>query len=229
MIAFLDSDDEWLPGFLQASVTRLQRCSPQVGVAFSSFLHLRGGHINASPSWLRRALSYLPFKRFRLQGDLYQALLRGNFITLQAAVLRRDCLEKTGLFDEDLPRLQDWEFWLRLARHYRFTWVAQPLVRLLPGSDRISSNPQALPAAVQHILEKHGGANTAELDAHCHFILGDYHLWQGQLQLGRAHFWQAVHLSPTTLLYWIAAVSALLHPVLYQKFSVLTGSGYHSA
>lgn len=213
-IAFLDSDDEWLPGFLQMLALRFQACSPQVGVVFTSFQRIQGGCSVAVPGRPRRLLAHLPFKRYQLNGDLSSALQRGNFITLQAAMLRRKCFERVGLFDERLPRLQDWEFWLRLAPHFSFAWIDQPLVRVYAAGERISSAAQALPAVLQTILEKHTGPAATELVAHCHFILGDFYMQQGKLHSARAHLWQAVRASPTTLLYWLAGLAAM-HPTLY--------------
>lgn len=224
-IAFLDSDDLWLPGLLHTQQTYFQKCSPKVGVVYSSFDRLHGNHRQRVPGQLRTLLSLLPINRYRLSGNLVQALPRGNFITLQSAMIRRSCFEEAGFFDESLPRLHDWEFWLRLAPHYDFHWVKQSLVQVQLTPESLSLEASTLPEAVQIIQEKYT-SEYSDLEAHCNFILGDYHLQQGNHRLGRIHLQRAAHHSPASLLYWLAYLSAVLHPAFYRELSTRLGFRY---
>jgi hypothetical protein len=225
-IAFLDSDDEWLPNMLTCQVQHFTPCLEKIGVIFTSFQQIRGRNINVVPGRLRAWLSYLPVERLHLSGDLAAALPCGNFITLQAAMVRRECFEQVGLFDECLPRLQDWELWLRIARHYMFVWINLPLAIIYDTPGNISSDPQALRKAIQLILEKHGGSASQELAAHCNFILGDLCMQQKELVQGRFHLKHAIQQSPTTLLYWIAIIAAFAGPRAYGWLKRLVGIGY---
>ena len=88
-------------------------------------------------------------------GYLFQVLLKENFITLPTVVMKKICLEKAGMFDETLPRLQDWELFLRIAKHFEFRYVPEPLVNSYFTEGSISSKPKALIKAFEIILQKH--------------------------------------------------------------------------
>ena len=40
-----------------------------------------------------------------------------------SVLLKRDCLEKVGLFDERLPSFQDRDLWIRISREFQFDYV----------------------------------------------------------------------------------------------------------
>lgn len=224
-LAFLDSDDEWLPGYLSTQRERFRGCEPQVGVVFTSFERIRGRQRQLIPGRQRKLLSHLPYERYQLDGNLTLALQRGNFITLQSAVIRRSCFDRVGLFDEYLPRLQDWDLWLRLAPLYKFSWIPQPFVRIHDTPGSISNTAKLLPEALRIIREKYTPA-PPELLAHIDFVLGDWHMANGQKRQGVTHFRQAVHNSPWTLLYWFSSLSAALSPSLYRFLSSRIGFAY---
>ena len=224
-LAFLDSDDEFLPEALRALTTAAESSPAKVGVVYSRFERLRGTRREIIPGRLRTWLGFLPLKRFRLSGNLTHALQRGNFITLQSALVRRLCLEQAGMFDERLPRLQDWELWLRLAPHTHFAYLPQAGVRLHASPDSLSASAQGLWEAVQIIQEKHA-ARSPELSAHCNFILGTLHLHAGRTAAGRGALRQAVRGSPLTLVYWLAWLTAALHPALYRLTESRLGFRY---
>jgi hypothetical protein len=224
-LAFLDSDDEWLPGFLEAVLGAAQGSDERLGVLYTRFERLDGKRRVVTPGRLRTWLSLLPLKRYRLSGDLTNALVRGNFITLQSTLVRKACLEQVGMFYERLPRLQDWELWLRLAPLCQFTSLPRTLVRLHASPDSLSASAAGLQEAVQIIQQKHA-AGSPELAAHCRFILGSLHLHAGRTPPGRATLWQAVRLRPLTLAYWLAWLLSTLPPALHRRLARRLGFGY---
>ncbi len=58
-----------------------------------------------------------PTETFRGEDGTVEDLLAGNFIDLNALVVRRDVADAVGPFDETLRRWIDWEWLLRIARH----------------------------------------------------------------------------------------------------------------
>ena len=130
-IAFQDSDDEWLPTKLERQMEAYQQLPESYGVVYSGFQVIyTSGRNKVFPTWITRLAAWLPFSKMKLQGDIHFSLLRGNFFTTQSALVRKECFSKVGLFDERLPRLQDWDLWLRISRQYKFKLVRQPLVRV---------------------------------------------------------------------------------------------------
>jgi glycosyltransferase involved in cell wall biosynthesis len=152
-IAFQDSDDEWLPHKLATQVQRLERAPGEIGAVYC-------GYIRVDPG---RSQSYFPQQRIRdREGDIHAALLRENFVGTPTLLVRRQCFERIGLFDERLPRFQDWELMIRLAAAYRVGFISEPLLRAYYADDNISSaHDRSLAEAEALILEKHAGVFAA--------------------------------------------------------------------
>ena len=118
-IAFLDDDDEWLPGKLQRQVERISGCDQTVACIDTGFYEEGLTH--------GRRRIILP----QLQGDIFDALLvkhRGRAPKLSTCICRREALLAIGMFDPEFPSRQDLDLYLRLARSYRFESVIEPLV-----------------------------------------------------------------------------------------------------
>lgn len=144
-IAFQDSDDEWLPEKLEKQIIAFENAKPAVGVVYSGF-------------WLIKndKRTYMPTKEtLQKEGNIHNELLKGNFVSGVSAIVRRNCFEKTGMFDENVPRLQDWELFIRLSKHYEFKYINQPLVLAYSTSESISGKNDNIPKAQEIILAKH--------------------------------------------------------------------------
>ena len=46
---------------------------------------------------------------------------------MQSVVIRRSCVAHLGGFDERIQWVEDWWYWIRLSRHYRFLYSREPL------------------------------------------------------------------------------------------------------
>jgi len=109
-IAFLDSDDEWLPAKLARQVERMDAEPPQVGVCFCGARIFKNGDLNSPVAYVpKKAWEHGTFRRF----------VMGRMMFLTPTVLfRRVCLAKTGLMVPEMRRNQDGEFLLRLFSHF---------------------------------------------------------------------------------------------------------------
>jgi len=144
-IAFQDSDDEWLPEKLEKQMGVFQNADPQVGVVYTGFWR---NHNNDKV--------YVPSSRVKQDaGFIHEILLRENFITTQSAVVKAECFKKAGMFNETLPRYQDWELWIRISKYYRFEFINEPLLNAFISSDSISVNQKAEITACKIILQNH--------------------------------------------------------------------------
>ncbi len=77
------------------------------------------------------------------QGDLFWQLLARNFVPCGTAVLRRECLTRIGLFDEDAPGIDDWDLWVRVSEIWSIIVTACPAIvwrRSTPVSEQGSSH-----------------------------------------------------------------------------------------
>ncbi len=86
-IAFLDSDDRWLPGKLAAMSEAIQS-HPEVGLFYSSVTNITD---DGRVLWQVNARE--------VHDSTYFELLKADFIVLSSVVIKRECLEVTGLFD----------------------------------------------------------------------------------------------------------------------------------
>jgi len=119
-IAFQDSDDIWHSDKLEKQM-RVFAKRPQAGLVYCG---IRGTGHDGRPILIPDA----EMDRGLLQGDLYSLLLQGNVIDCPAAVIRRECTDKCGGFDETLSCLEDWELFLRIAAEYEIGYVDEALV-----------------------------------------------------------------------------------------------------
>ena len=228
-IAFQDSDDEWLPHKLERQLHALTQSPSEVGVVYSSFWLVRGNERITLPSRIRKWVSLLPSKIRRLEGDIHQALSRGNFITTQVALVRRTCFEAVGLFDERLSRFQDWELWLRIAKHYHFQYIDEPLVLAYATPGSLSSDRAACIEALDIILQKHhheAAEENKELFAHYLNAMGDILFQNGDRERGQSHLFRSVKTSPFNTAYWITACASLLGRDIYTNIVNALGIGY---
>jgi glycosyltransferase involved in cell wall biosynthesis len=112
IIAFLDDDDYRLPGSLYSQLEFLEKDN-DCGVAFAKVYYSNQQNELSGESNLDRSVP---------EGDVMIDLLQRNFITLSAVMIRKECFEKVGCFDEapGMLGIEDWDMWLRISEHYKF-------------------------------------------------------------------------------------------------------------
>ena len=114
LIAFLDSDDLWLPPKLERQVAAM--AADRVAVHHTRERWVRNGRTVSQ----RR-------QRHRREGDLFDASLRKCVIGPSTALLRRDALDAVGGFRDDLQIAEDYELWLRLTARYPVGYLEEVL------------------------------------------------------------------------------------------------------
>jgi glycosyltransferase involved in cell wall biosynthesis len=116
LIAFLDSDDLWVPEKLERQV-RLLDDRPEVAVVYSpkKTVDMHGREIH-------------PPRRTCYRGQVTGYLFADVFIATPSVVCRRELFTRVGLFSEQLKTASDYDFWLRASIDHAFDYVAEPLV-----------------------------------------------------------------------------------------------------
>ena len=119
-IAFLDSDDLWMPMKLQCQIEALRA---QIDCRWSYTGYYRidaSGKLSSAPGYERR---------IRYRGAILEHLLVNEVdIWTPAVVAERRMLEQVGGFDEDLLLFEDYDLWLRLASQSEIQLVDEPLI-----------------------------------------------------------------------------------------------------
>lgn len=121
VVAFLDADDVWLEQKLQKQV-EVMDSKPEVGLVYTDVHFIDGqGKILTDRQWARRR-----------KKTMFEDLLFSNVITGSgsSSVVRRECFDKVGSFDESFRSLEDLDLWLRIARHYEFERVDERLTKI---------------------------------------------------------------------------------------------------
>lgn len=182
-IAFLDSDDEWLPEKLAEQI-RVFHQDPECGVVYTDILVVYPDGCELQ----RRAP--------KIKGSMFHKLLEANVVgTTSSVLVRRDCFDKVGLFNEELASCQDWDMWIRLARLFVFRKVNIPLVKYTWGHEQISKNSEAVCRGREAIMKMYDvdiRALGRRVEAVHHFNLGISLCCLGEIPMGRLHLFQAL-------------------------------------
>ncbi len=105
-LAFLDSDDRWLPEKLERQVSYLDQ---------NSYMGLVSSHLWRYEIGKEKERERVP----RSIGRSFGELVTGpNFIDTSTVVIRKRCIEVVGNFDESMPAAEDWELWVRIAKRF---------------------------------------------------------------------------------------------------------------
>ena len=205
-VAFLDDDDEWLPHKLER---QLEVAAEDV-LVHTAFIETRGPDA--------RLAGLVDVERNTLR-----VLLRGNQLGNSTVLAPRSALEAVGGFDERLPRLQDWDLWLRLAARLRFWLLPQPLVRIHHTADSISTTSDALVRAADIMAGKLPDIASAAQLADGYFGLAHTLISRGQAAAGRAYIRRALRSRPWAPRWWVVALLAHLGTPAYRAATALDG------
>lgn len=123
-IAIIATDDVWLPDRISTQIAEIEALPESVGVLYSDAYQIdENGHL--LPGMFIEthvAFDVVP------EGDIFPMLIRGNFIPAMSTLIRASVYAKVGCYDERLV-YEDWDMWLRIARHYKFAHSAKVLTK----------------------------------------------------------------------------------------------------
>ncbi|MFY9743488.1 MAG: glycosyltransferase [Candidatus Sulfotelmatobacter sp.] len=123
-IALCDADDVWMPDKLAIQLDRFER-QPDVGVVHSDAIIVdEKGRSNG-----KKYSELFHTKDQKCAGWLFDEFCLRNFVCNSTVILRRECLDSTGGFDERLRSLEDWFCWAQVSRKFLFDYVADPLIQ----------------------------------------------------------------------------------------------------
>jgi glycosyltransferase involved in cell wall biosynthesis len=115
-IAFLDSDDLWLPGKLETQL-EFFRNNPDALICQTEEI------------WVRNGRRVNPGKRHKkVSGFFFEKSLELCMVSPSAVMMKSDLFDKSGLFDETLPACEDYDMWLRINCRYPVHLINIPLI-----------------------------------------------------------------------------------------------------
>ena len=145
LVAFLDADDWWHPDKLQRQVT-LMRERPEFGFCSTAarVVNPEGRLLNV---W------HCPGPN----NDMLRTLFAENAAIAggcSAVMVRRELLDRVGLFDESLRGFEDPDLWIRLAAVSGYACIDEPLVEILRREHSVSRNLENMRKAALASLRK---------------------------------------------------------------------------
>ncbi|MBD2721786.1 glycosyltransferase [Hymenobacter armeniacus] len=152
-ISIIGSDDLFLPDKLTAQVALLEAAPGRVGVVYSDVSKIDPAGKVIVPSVYDTG-QIRPFS-----GDIWLEMLKTNFLGAMTVLIRRECFDKVGHFDEDLA-YEDWDMWLRIAREYDFLY--QPEITChyrIHGASALHKRRAQIIETNLRLLQKHLGVS----------------------------------------------------------------------
>jgi len=146
-IAFLDADDIWLAQKLELQIKFMEK-EKEVGLIFSDMILFNEKGIIKN-SFLKEKLFFnkLSIKPLSstekvIYDNVFNALLQENFIPTNTVIVKKECFNKVGFFDETLFSVEDRDMWLRIGLFYDIGFINFPLVLTRFHETNISANQE---------------------------------------------------------------------------------------
>jgi glycosyltransferase involved in cell wall biosynthesis len=228
LVAFLDADDLWLPQYLEQQLKFMREYDCDLACADAMIF---GTSADAGRSYMDSLMGMAPPEGRVTFLELVNA--ERSLIT-SGVVARRDLILEVGLFDEALRNAQDFDLWLRLARHgARLAYHRQVLLsyRSRPDSltgDAINSHQREL-GVFDKIEQSYDftPAERAEVSAVIRnrrallkYELGKLYLVPGDFARARESFAHAISLKRSwkpQLALWLTRLAPRLFRTLYLR------------
>jgi glycosyltransferase involved in cell wall biosynthesis len=176
-IAFLDDDDEWLPEKLEIQTCLLDDSPPEVGGVCTGCFKIE--KISG---------------RVSIYNPGINDLSKGNFVATSTVLLRRECFEKCGLFDENMPTSSDYDMWIRISKMFSFKIIKNTLANHYYHENRLTLNNEKKVIRLEILIAKHDNFFKQDFKAYSrlYLSLGVYYFNNGEVRKGRKAFSKAI-------------------------------------
>ena len=126
-IAFLDSDDEWMPN-------KLEEQERVISATEKPWL------CHTNEVWIRNGVRVNQMKKHqKYGGDVFDKCLDICRISPSSVLMKKEVFEIVGLFDESLKVCEDYDLWLRITAVLPILFLDQPLITKYGGhADQLS-------------------------------------------------------------------------------------------
>lgn len=133
-LAFLDSDDEWLPDKLSLQMKWLSEHEWNVPL------------VHGEEIWIRNGVRVNPMKKHAKSGGrIFNRCVDLCCISPSAAVIKRKLLLELGGFREDFPVCEDYDLWLKVCSRFAVGFIETPIVKKFGGhADQLSASLPAM-------------------------------------------------------------------------------------
>jgi glycosyltransferase involved in cell wall biosynthesis len=131
-VAFLDHDDLWLPEKLEKQIELIDSLKDNNVVVFGDQYEFDENGVTSKSAFKEISKPH--------NGFVFEKLFYQNFITSQTVLAKRGFFNKVGFFQEGITYVEDFDMWLRLAKHYEFHYVQDVIAGHRIHSKQVSRN-----------------------------------------------------------------------------------------
>ena len=142
-ITFLDCDDLLVSGKIERCVQYLEQ-NPQFGFVYTNVYFIDDNDA------VIRTYDHPRSK----EGWIAPDLVIGNFICNSSPLIKKEVLDKAGLFDESIFTPADWDMWLRLSQLAPAGYIAEPLTKYRVTDNYTFNRLDLARKEEQYMLEK---------------------------------------------------------------------------
>lgn len=188
-IAFLDDDDEWLPKKLEIQL-RYFKENPKVGLIHTKYYDVYNGK-----------------------------KIEKKDIGCSTVMIKKECIDKYGFFDEKLICAEDRDLWMRIMKKYEKIFINEVLVVHKIHKKQVSSNIKAKIKSEEYFIEKYYKELEEKNILWVYFYrLGSLYFSNKELNKSKSYFSKTIKLRPISLKPYIYYILAEL---LYLKKKIL--------
>ena len=205
-IAQIDSDDVWAPDKLTKQLAVLERNEDLIVWSEGEIIDDTGRSIGKSFSE-RLANNVFISAKAKKSGDLWQELLPANYIFHSTIIYKKENLRSVR-YDEGIRVINDFKFFLDLARNYQFYYIAEPLAKYrihgdntLAGSgtealERRQISDKEYISIVEDAMRQYDGKVTRQTRAVVYGHIGFLYHLAGETKKGQRFFLRAFICNP---------------------------------
>jgi len=194
-LVFLDADDWFMPENLEKKVAFLDN-NAGYGWVYSD-----GYYVNKEGEIIDKASNRFSFSNRKLEGNIsFELFSMGNYIAMDSVLMRKECINEVGPFNETLPAYHDYELWLRLSLKFKIKILNDCLTYQVVHSGSLSSQDCVYPRSFLMITQIHkslfikkiGRTKWRRLRSDRYNLLGLYFLKTGKLKMARKAFFSSI-------------------------------------
>jgi len=220
-IAFLDSDDEWLPEKLEKQLSLFEYSKKKsLGlVSCNAFIISQGGKILGE------------YHTSKVKFFLPEFLEQSRVLSNSGIILPKDIIKRVGFFDEKTGFAEDQDMWIRIAKAgYSFDFVAEPLFKYYIHPENFFKNltGKDIIKIYEYILLKHLDIYKKYPKAYSIRLrnIGSMYVLNNDMQIARRYFIKAIQTAPLHLRNYMNLIisvfgSKFYKRILYQKRKIV--------
>jgi glycosyltransferase involved in cell wall biosynthesis len=214
-IAFLDSDDEWLPSKLEEQIKKYIENDKNHNI----------GLVGCGAIIINKATKekeYFTPPRFLLK-KTPEILQKTIAHSCSSIIIKKTVFEDSGLFDENIKVLDDRDLYIRILNKYKFIFIQKPLFKYYVHDNNVTNkkNEHKSIKDEQLMLKKYKKIYLTQPDIYYDKLkeIGRFYVINSQPKLARKIFIKAIKIKPFSKIYINIFLS--FNPSLYKKSLLL--------